>query len=125
MAFSADITVRKSLALKYNVWFVNGPILKIDAAGDSSTVDGRKGLFAGAGGYRFYGDYFKSGGQNPSLVEAKVIVQPGNQTSRSLFAGGEGYIGGPATIPNKGAGNLSAVEYGRDSIKGYPNWNIQ
>jgi hypothetical protein len=124
MAFSADITVRKSLALNYNVWFVNGPILRIDTAGDPSTVDGLKGLFAGAGGYRFYGDYFNSGGQNPSRVEANVIVQPGNQISRSLFAGGEGYIIGPASIPNRGAGNTSATEYGRDSIKGYPNWNI-
>jgi hypothetical protein len=123
MAFSADITIRKSLALKYDVWFVNGPILTLDAAGDNSTINGRRGLFAGGPQYRFYGNYFNSGGQNPSRVEAKIVVLSGNDISRSLLAGGEGYISGPAGIPNAGAGNSAPVEYGRDSIKGYPNWN--
>jgi hypothetical protein len=125
LAFSADITVRGSLALGYRVWFVNGPILKVDAAGDSSTVGGRKGLFAGDTGARFYGEFFNSGGQNPSRVEARIIVERGSEISRSFVeAGGNGFIGGPAGIANKGD-NSSPVEYGRDSIRGYLNWDIR
>jgi hypothetical protein len=123
MAFDADITVRKSLALNYDVWLVNSPMLRVDAAGDSSTIDGRRGLFTGGGEYKFYGDYFESGGQNPTQVRARVLVQAGSEISRSFLNGGEGHIAGPAAISNQGSGGSAPVEYGHDSIKGYPNWD--
>lgn len=124
IAFSADLTVRKSLSVKYKLWFVNGPILTVDAAGDTSVIDGRKGLFAGGAGYVFYGDYFNSGGENISRVEAKIIVQGGSEISRSFLTGENGFISGPARISNKGSGGSAPGEYGRDGIKGYPNWAV-
>jgi hypothetical protein len=126
MAFNADLTVRKSLLLNCSVWFVNGPILTVDAAGDASVVEGNKGLFAGSGAYKFYGDYFNSGGQNPSRVEAKIIMLAGSNISRSfLQAGGTGLVSGSVSISNRGAGGGSAsVGYGRDSITGYPAWAL-
>jgi hypothetical protein len=127
LGFSADITVKKSLALNYHVWFVNGPILTIDVAADSSTVNGSKGLLAGDPGYKFYGNFFESGGQNPSRVEAKIIVLGGSGISRSFLTAGSGndFIAGPVNIPNGGAKeDLTPVEYGRDSIRGYLNWKV-
>jgi hypothetical protein len=126
MAFNADLTVRKSLSLNCDVWFVNGPILTVDAAGDFSDIGGYRGLFAADSAYRFYGDYFNSGGENPSQVEAKIIVFAGSNISRSFLQADEtDIISGLVSISNKGVGGgLASVDYGRDSIKGYPAWAL-
>jgi hypothetical protein len=120
LALNADIALRKSLALDYQVWFVNGPILRVEAVGDLSAKDGSTYP-------RFYGDFFTSGGQNPARVEAAIILYPGSTISGSLLSDSagmdiQGLTSGELYIPNKGS-NGAEKAYGRDSIKGYLNWD--
>jgi hypothetical protein len=128
LTFDANVTLRKTLALRYNVWFVNSPTLTIDAAGDSFTIGGQKGLVAENDGYKLYGTYFQTGGQNPARPAAKIIVMRDSGISHSAFSpDGEGFFeaGSAVTISNRGsAGGAERVEYGRDSIEGYCNWNV-
>ncbi|MDR1108933.1 MAG: hypothetical protein LBL19_07855 [Spirochaetaceae bacterium] len=134
LAFDANVTLRKSLALIYSVWFVNGPTLTIDAAGDSLEIGGRKGLFARPGAYKFYGTFFRSGGQNPAKPAAKIIIKKGSAISRSFLEAGNSesdefdeFItaeNSAVTISNKG-GNSSTAEYYRTGgVSGYCNWDI-
>jgi hypothetical protein len=142
IAFSANITVRKTLSLISSVWLVNGPTLTIDAAGDNLTIAGKKGLFArpgvNAGGYRFYGTASSSGGQNPGSPAAKIVLRPGSVLRRSfLDAGsagdGETFIeavgGGDISITNRGYTKdgpplVFYVEGGTPHIFGYLNWKL-
>jgi hypothetical protein len=88
LAFSTNLTVKKTLALAYSVWFINGPSLTLDAAGDTLSYEGGvKGLFArpaSGGSYTFYGTRIVSGGQNPARPAAQIIIKPGNSLSRSF-----------------------------------------
>jgi hypothetical protein len=133
IAVSANITVKKTLALDGGLWFINGPTVTIDAAGDSLTLHGKKGLFAADEAYRFYGTASRSGGQNPAEVMAKVVIQPGSALHRSFLTGeppdaGKELItaaGGSITIKNQGKGNTPEVSYtAGDSRYGYLNWLI-
>jgi hypothetical protein len=139
IAFSANVTVRKTLALTHSVWFVNGPALTIDAAEDSLEISGKKGLFAhaNAGGYRFYGTASSSGGQNPGSPAAKIILKPGSALYRSFLADaagdGETFIEAEGnrdiSITNRGNTKdgpplVFYVEGGTPNIFGYFNWKI-
>jgi hypothetical protein len=127
LAFDVNLTLRKPLALRYNVWFVNSPTLTIDAA-DGPAIDGHRGLIAEDARYKLYGTFFQTGGQNPARPAAKIIVMPGSGISRSaLSPDGEGFVkaeGSGLTINNRGAaGGAVETGYGRDSIAGYCNWD--
>ncbi|MDR0689300.1 MAG: hypothetical protein LBG08_03405, partial [Spirochaetaceae bacterium] len=126
LAFSASVTVRKSLELKYEVWFVNGPTLTIDAG---TSLNGNRGLFAGDGA-AFYGKASTSGGFYIGNPASKVTVKPGNSVSRSFFTGGgTGLITagtGAIEIRNQGAGSDAPRYYreGSSPIWGYLNWKL-
>jgi hypothetical protein len=150
LAFDANIMVRKPLKLHYNVWFVNSPTLTIDTSGAEPLPDGTQGLIAeecvkdedgedgatdvadaAASGYRFYGTFFRSGGQNPSRPAAKIILKKGSVISRSLVSDdqtGGGLVSAEEAdiaISNGGAANgLQKELYGRDNIGGYFNWKL-
>jgi hypothetical protein len=131
IAFSANITVRKTLILDSSLWFINGPTVTVDAAGDVLTVDGKKGLFAAAGAdCRFYGTASMSGGQNPANVMAKIILKPGSSLHRSFLTGTPGNdefvtaSGGDTAVSNQGAGAAQAEYYADNSRSGYLNWLI-
>jgi hypothetical protein len=144
IAFSANVTVRKTLAVMHSVWFVNGPSLTIDAAGDSLEISGKKGLFAHAvvnagsnpGGYKFYGTTSSSGGQNPGNPAAEILLKPGSALHRSfLTAAGEGepFIeaegSGDRVITNRGyTQDGPPLVFYREgdvpNIFGYLNWKL-
>jgi hypothetical protein len=116
MAFSANLTVQKTLHLRYSLWFVNGPTLTIDAAGGSLDIDGQKGLFAGESGYRFYGTASTSGGMNIGNPAARIVLRPGSVLSQSFLTadGGSGLISsGPygTTIVNRGSSGALEVNW--------------
>jgi hypothetical protein len=129
LAFDANLSIRKSLELRYSVWFVNGPTLTINAADNPG--GGAKGLFAdpeGEGGRKFYGTAGSfSGGQNPSRSAAVIIIRKGSSLSRSfLTAAGTGVItaeNADITITNQGGD--TPTSYGDGSARGgYWNWEI-
>jgi hypothetical protein len=127
LAFSASITVRKSLELKYQVWFVNGPTLTIDA-GDF--LNGKKGLFAKDGAV-FYGTASSSGGLYIGRPASAVLIKPGSSVSGSFFTGaGEDLItagSGAIEIRNQGRADTDEPHYyreGSSSIRGYLNWKL-
>ncbi|MDR0590019.1 MAG: hypothetical protein LBG25_05695, partial [Spirochaetaceae bacterium] len=126
LAFSASVTVRKSLELKYKVWFVNGPTLTIDAG---TVLNGKRGLFAGDGA-AFYGKASTSGGFYTGNPASTVLVKPGNSVSRSFFTGeGEDLItagAGAIEIRNQSAGSDEPHYYreGANPIWGYLNWKL-
>jgi hypothetical protein len=115
LAFDTNLTIQKPLSLRYNVWFVSSPTLTV-AAPLTPDEDGND--------YRFYGTFFESGGQNPARPAAKIIIGPGGSISRSFLAETEtDNAAGPAVFKNGGAApGVEAVQYGRDSIRGYLNW---
>ena len=119
LAFDANLTLRKSLVLRYDVWFVNSPTLTIDAAA---------GLVAEDGAYKLYGTFFQTGGQNPARPAAKIAVMAGGAISRSALSPDSGFIAAAdsnITINNRGsAGGAAKADYGRDSIIGYCNWDL-
>jgi hypothetical protein len=132
LAFSANLTVQKTLKLRYSLWFVNGPTLTINAVNDSRTIDGSKGLFAGAAGYKFYGTSSTSGGINIGTPAARILLRPGSVLSRSFLTTtdqGSDLIS-PGTyetpIVNQGSsGALEAAPYDPASgYESYLNWNI-
>ena len=128
LAFSASITVRKSLKLKHRVWFVNGPTLTIDAG---TSLDGNKGLFARDGAV-FYGKADTSGGFYTGSPASTVLVKPGSSVSRSFFTGaGEGedlITAGNSVIEirNQGSAGSTPSYYreGPNPIWGYLNWKL-
>jgi hypothetical protein len=128
LAFDVDVTIRKSLILMCSVWFINGPTVTIAAAGSSLELNGKKGLFAGGGDYRFYGTASVSGGQNPAKPAAKIIIKSGNSLSTSFLTDtpATGELITPATgektINNKGQGFLPREYYEGTSRGGYLNW---
>jgi hypothetical protein len=133
IAVSANITIKKTLALDGGLWFINGPTVTIDAAGDGLTLHDKKGLFAADEAYRFYGTASQSGGQNPAEVMAKVVIQPGSTLHRSFLTGeplgdDKKFItaaAGSITIKNQGKKNTPEVSYATgDSRYGYLNWLI-
>jgi hypothetical protein len=132
LAFDANITVKKSLSLSYSVWFINGPRLTIDAAGDGLSLSGRKGLFA-QGSRRFYGTKSSSGGRNPGKPAAEIVLRPGSALSQSFLKGEGGFVEAlNAGRSVKNAGNTGAsggeapyAAYGDGSGRGgYLNWII-
>jgi hypothetical protein len=140
IAFSADITVKKTLILDSSLWFINGPTLTIDAAGDSLLYEGEKGLITANGDYRFYGTKTQSGGQNIADVMAQIIIHPGSSIHRaSVDPEHELYgdkfvtaVDGISTITNQGdvkddanPGDTKKVSYtADDSRHGYFNWVV-
>jgi hypothetical protein len=126
LAFSVSITVKKSLALKYKVWFVNGPTLTIAAEDD---LNGKKGLFATEGA-KFYGTASTSGGLHTGNPASTILIKPGNTISGSFVDTGEEFItaGGSdaIVIRNQGsAGSAGRHDYREGgAIWGYPNWKI-
>jgi hypothetical protein len=140
IAFSANITVKKTLILDYSLWFINGPTLTIDAAEDSSTYEGNKGVFTANGKYRFYGTKSQSGGQNPANVMATVAVQSGSSLHGSFLMSPDGKFttaaGWDLTVTNQGDVNDAAYTGGAQGLpeipkvpydtsrSGYCNWFI-
>jgi hypothetical protein len=133
LAISANVTVKKNLGLIYSVWFVNGPVVTIDAAGDTVTpaISGKKGLFANGNSFRFYGTAETSGGQNPGNPAAKIIVKQGSVLHKAFLSDNPVAMGqiiengsGDVFIINLGdANSVSPTQY-EGSISGYLNWNI-
>jgi hypothetical protein len=130
LAFDVHATIRKSLALEYSLWFINGPTLTIAAAEDGLEMGGRKGLFAKGGNYRFYGTASVSGGQNPARPAAKIIMQSGSSLSRSFLTDDPGAAAefitasdNTVTIINQGRGAMEPVYYTGESRGGYLNWS--
>ena len=128
LAFDVDLTIRKSLVLTSSAWFINGPAVTIAAGADSLELDGRKGVFAGDGGCRFYGTAGVSGGQNPAMPAAKIIIKSGNSLSAS-FLGDTPIPGefitpaaGEKTVNNKGRFSTPQEYYEGTSRGGYLNW---
>jgi uncharacterized repeat protein (TIGR02543 family) len=149
LAISANVTVKRTLGLIYNVWFVNGPTVTIDAKDDSLTVDigqdsakvSMTGLFSNeteSTKYRFYGTADTSGGQNTGNPAAKIVIQPGSTLDgrflTSTIAEGTspfitvqtGESATAKTITNLGAGTgddtVESVQY-ESGISGYLNWD--
>jgi hypothetical protein len=133
LAISANVTVKKTLGLIYSVWFVNGPIVTIDAQDDSLTppISGKKGLFANGNRYKFYGTAdAKSGGQNPGSPAAKIIVKAGSVLHKAFLTNEEDDLGmfignddSDVTIINLGKDGAVPEEY-EHGISGYLNWDI-
>jgi hypothetical protein len=130
LAFSANVTVKKTLALIYNVWFVNEPTITIDVKNDGLTIRGKPGLFANGADYKFYGTASASGGQNVGSPKATIIVKPGSTLHRAfLTPGGTDMTAlisaeaGDIVITNRGTGGqIFYTDAG--GIYGYLNWNI-
>jgi hypothetical protein len=130
LAFDVHVTIRKSLALAYSLWFINGPTVTIATAEDDLEIGGKKGLFTRGGEYRFYGTASVSGGQNPARPAAKIIIRDGSALSRSFLTDNAGMVGefitafsGAITITNKGRGAMGPVYYTGESRGGYLNWS--
>ena len=121
LAFDANLTLQKSLVLRYDVWFVNSPTLTIDAAA---------GLVAEDSTYKLYGTFFQTGGQNPARPAAKIVVMAGGAISRSALSPSDSddfitAADSTITINNRGsAGGAAKADYGRDGISGYCNWAL-
>jgi hypothetical protein len=129
LAFDVNLVVWKPLRVRCNVWFVNGPALTV-AAQNGPAIDGRRGLVAESGAYKFYGDSTQTGGQFPAQPGAEITVTPGSAISRSLVTDetdGALFIEAAAsalTVTNKGAGP-PVKAYAPDSlVGGYLNWEI-
>jgi hypothetical protein len=139
IAFAANIAVQKTLELSYSLWFVNGPTLTInansgsDSGNDSFTINGKKGLFAGDPGLKFYGTASTSGGINIGNPAAGIVLRPGNVLSQSFITLDETDPEALITpgiyekkIVNRGSSGSSAEEpYDDPSIVSYLNWDIQ
>ncbi|MDR1024840.1 MAG: hypothetical protein LBL56_03875 [Treponema sp.] len=130
IAFDVNLTVRKSLALMHSVWFVNGPCLTIDAAGDDLTLGSGKGLFTAAPEFKFHGTKSGSGGQNPSHESAKIVIKRGSAVSRSFLSGNtedeDMFVAaedGDITIRNQGKTGATLQSY-NDKVYGYLNWGF-
>ncbi|MDR0683561.1 MAG: hypothetical protein LBF83_00300, partial [Spirochaetaceae bacterium] len=131
IAFDANLTLRKSLVLAYNVGFIGGPALTIDIQQDDPGINGRRGLFAGGSGYKFYGTKSSSGGQNPSKPAAQVIIKPGSSISRSFLTSADGgaYItaaNSEIKVNNNGSSTPGLAEFTASGTtkKVYFNWNV-
>jgi hypothetical protein len=128
LAFDVNLTLRKTLLLRYNVWFIHSPTFTINAMAGSE-IDGHWGLIAEGGTYKLYGTFFQTGGQNPARHAAKIVVMKGNEISRSALSPDDtGFItavGSNMIINNKGrAERAEKVDYGCDSISGHCNWDL-
>jgi hypothetical protein len=129
LAFDVNLTMRKSLPLRYHVWMVNGPALTIDVP-EGPGIGGQRGLVAEDARYKIYGTYVKSGGQNPGSSPATITVKKGSAISRSALTAGEatGFItadpGGIAITNLHNKGNVAKTPYIPGSIVGYLNWNL-
>jgi hypothetical protein len=124
-AFSANITIKKSLTLHASVWFINSPAMTIDAQ-PGTAGGGKKGLFYGGGdpgAYRFYGTSSNSGGENPAKASARIILRPGNALDPAFLTGlaeaditaGDNEI----IILNQGLGDAKTYDNMRG---GFPVW---
>jgi hypothetical protein len=125
LAFDTHLTVQKSVALTYNLWFVNGPRLTIRA---TDTLDGQKGLFPrdpGAG-RKLYGTYYDRGGQNTATIRAAIIVSNGSAIAGSLWTNTPGQAPeGSRTLLNYGEETaIPKKEYTSSTgqVPGYFNW---
>jgi hypothetical protein len=133
LAIAANVTVKKTLGLIYSVFFVDGAHVTIDAASDSLTINGLKGLFANGVAYKFYGNKEQAGGQITASPAARITVNSGS-TLHKLFLTANGNDANnfitaadeAIVITNKGnEGGVSAVTYSTDTgISGYLNWDI-
>jgi hypothetical protein len=126
MAFSASITVRKNVRLGWPVWFVSGPTLTINVSG-TETEDGKKGVFSGRDGVKFYGTASSSGGYNPGSPAATILIRPGNTLAASFVSTGTGFItAGSAVREILNGGGAGELHYYRQSpppiIGGYFDW---
>jgi hypothetical protein len=133
LAFSANVTVKKTLALMYSVWFVNEPTVTIDVKNDGVTLQGKPGLFAAGDEYKFYGTASESGGQNVGSPKATIIVKPGSTLHKAFLTTGNtdfaNFITADSTsgdITINGITGTTAVKYPDDNgmVLGYLNWNI-
>jgi hypothetical protein len=128
LAFSANLIVREPLVLDYHVWFINGPSLTIDIASPGGCLSSPN--TAHGDPYRFYGTTSESGGQNPSLATARIIIRSGSFDTAFLLGTdfenrpeAERYISAPfnRVIVNRGF-NLSLSYDGMRS--GFPDWKF-
>ncbi|MDR0400230.1 MAG: hypothetical protein LBH51_04735, partial [Treponema sp.] len=132
LAISANVTVKKTLGLIYEVWFVNGPRVTIDAAADSVTIGGKKGLFANGGTYKFYGTKSVSGGVNTPSATASIVIKSGSVLEKEFLTSGTAgdgqYIEPQGIDPQivvTNAGNVAGAvshTYPGTSIVGYDKW---
>jgi hypothetical protein len=127
LAFSANLTIKKTIGLMYSVWFVNEPTITIDTKNDGVTIRGKPGLFASGADYKFYGTASASGGQNPAYHKATIIVKQGSTLHGVFLTAGAGDMEtlisaetGDIVITNGGSGT---PEVYTDAITGYLNWN--
>jgi hypothetical protein len=124
LAISADVTVKKSLGLIYDVWFIDGPTVTIDAKDDNDTdpmPSNLKGLFANGKDYKFYGN-------KEANKTATIIVKQGSTLHNAFLTLGDTdwskFItasSGNITITNAGANGNSKV-YPGTAISGYLSW---
>jgi hypothetical protein len=135
LAISANVTVKKSMGLIYDAWFVNGPAVTIDAAGYDLEIDGKKGLFANSPyTYKFYGTKDASGGENAATPVAEIVIKPGSTLHKAFLtdeaADAAVFItnstNADITIKNKGgSGGVQEKLYETGTgITGYLNWDI-
>jgi hypothetical protein len=130
LAFSANVTVKKTLALMYNVWFVNEPTVTIDVKNDGVTIRGKPGLFAAGADYKFYGTASASGGQNVGSPKSTIIVKSGSTLHKAFLTSGDTDMAalisaeaGDIIITNRGTGGQIFYTHA-GGISGYLNWNI-
>jgi hypothetical protein len=123
MAFDTHLTVQKSLALAYNLWFVNGPRLTIAA---TDTLDGQKGLFPRDpdAGRKLYGTYYDRGGQNTAIIRASIIVNNGSAITDSLWTDTPGQTEGSRLLNYGKEPSVTEETYTSSAtrISGYFNW---
>jgi hypothetical protein len=131
LAFSANVTVKKTLGLMYNAWFVNEPAVTIDVKNDGLTILGKPGLFANGADYKFYGTASASGGQNIAFPMATIIIKPGSTLHRALLTPGDTDMAalisaesGDIVITNQGTGTPEHYGDSEAGIYGYLNWKI-
>jgi hypothetical protein len=132
LAISANVTVKKTVGLIYDVWFVNGPTVTIDASGDSTKINDLTGLFANnteENKYKFYGTSASTGGQNTGAATSMIVIKPGS-TLDGRFLSAEDNAS-PITaedteiiIKNKGSSDKAIGALYEVNVYGYLNWDI-
>jgi hypothetical protein len=126
MALAAIVTVRKTLGLQSNVWFVGGAKITVDIQEDNA-VDGNRGIFANGGGFKFYGRKSAGGGENINPGNSIIEVKTDNYIDKRFFelgTSGDEVIPlyGQRTIKNKGTGTAAQWTGKIAAVNGYPDW---
>jgi hypothetical protein len=132
LALAANVTVRKTLGLIYSVWFIGGARVTVDIPAGNA-VDNNRGLFAGSGAFRFYGQKNEGNGQNTNPGNSVIEVKAGSYIDRRFFEPGNAGaaivpLAGPRVIKNKGTGGAgAAVQWTGKfaTVLAYPDWDLE